>query len=474
MLLSGALLPFAFAPFEQVWVAPVAIALLFYTWMQCQSLRDALRVGGFFGVGFFGVGVSWVYVSVQQFGGVGELLSLLIVTLFIALLSLFFMVQGGLFYLLREQFCSVRRCRVDFLLPLIWVLFEWVRSHLLGGFPWLLLGHTAPGSFYRGLAPWLGTYGVSFYLALLALLVVLLLRRPDPSSGSKKGVVATVVTLLVIGWVSGTMHWSKPSGEPLSVALVQGNFSQEEKWQPDNLSINLNRYKQATDSLRQAQLVVWPETAVPAFRQQVEHSFLEPLSRQLAMEGRSLLTGIPLLTKEDYQYLNGIILLGKEQGEYHKRQLVPFGEYMPFRSWFMPLLEFIDIPFSSFSEGARSQPLLTVAGQPIAATICYEVAYPELTFSHYADATLLVTISNDGWFGNTLAPHQHLQIARMRALESARPMLRATNTGITAIIDAEGEVIQQLPQDEFGVLEAIIQPQNGVTPYLSWFTKGLF
>jgi len=285
-----------------------------------------------------------------------------------------------------------------------------------------------------------------------------------------------LLLLLGIAWGSSQQQWSEPHGEPLSVALVQGNIAQDQKWRPENLSSTLQRYRSVTTQ-SEARLVIWPETAIPAFRQQVDRLFLQPLSQQLKEEGRSLISGIPLLELESEEgesnrYYNGVLTLGLDQERnpvaYRKRHLVPMGEYLPFSDLLDPLFDFLQIPFSSFSAGSAEQSPILVAGHQLSPTVCYEIAFPELAFSHLPEAGVLVTVSNDGWFGGSLAPDQHLQIARMRALEAARPVLRATNTGVTAVIGADGVIQQQLPRSEYAVLEVVVQPVRGVTPYLYW------
>lgn len=465
-LVAGGVLPLAFAPFEQYWLAPLALALQFWLWQQALTSRDAFRLGWLFGLGLFGVGASWVQVSIAQFGGVDLSLSLLMAALFVSAMALFPALQGVALLRLKNR---VSRFSLA-LFPLLWVAFEWLRSWLFGGFPWLLLGHTAPGTFYRGLAPWLGTLGVSLFLAWVALLILRIVTLPRQRSRA----IVQLLLLSAIAWGSSQQQWSVPQGEPVSVALVQGNIAQDQKWLPENLFSTLRLYHAATEQSH-ARLVIWPETAIPAFRQRVEKFFLQPLSQRLALQGRTLLSGIPLLERdgEHSAYYNAIVMLGADSGTYQKRHLVPMGEYLPFEALLRPLLEFIQIPFSSFSAGVEQQPPLKTGELVIAPTVCYEIAYPHLAFSHLPQANLLVTVSNDGWFGDSLAPQQHLQIARMRALEFARPLLRATNTGITALIGADGEIVGQLPQSEQGVLEVEVQPRQGVTPYLYW-SAGLF
>jgi apolipoprotein N-acyltransferase len=468
LLLAGGALPLAFAPFEQVWIAPLSVAVLFWFWSQAASHQLAARGGWFFGVGLFGVGASWIQVSIIQFGGMNLPLSLLMTALFVAGMALFFALQGGLLFALRKRLPDSKMV----LFPLLWVGFEWLRSWLFGGFPWLLLGHTAPGTFYQGLAPWLGTFGVSLFIAWIALLLLRGVVEP------KRRLVLSGQLLLLLGiaWGSSQQQWSEPHGEPLSVALVQGNIAQDQKWRPENLSSTLQRYRSVTTQ-SEARLVIWPETAIPAFRQQVDRLFLQPLSQQLKEEGRSLISGIPLLELESEEgesnrYYNGVLTLGLDQERnpvaYRKRHLVPMGEYLPFSDLLDPLFDFLQIPFSSFSAGSAEQSPILVAGHQLSPTVCYEIAFPELAFSHLPEAGVLVTVSNDGWFGGSLAPDQHLQIARMRALEAARPVLRATNTGVTAVIGADGVIQQQLPRSEYAVLEVVVQPVRGVTPYLYW------
>ena len=453
-LVSGALLPAAFAPFELYWIAPVSLALLFYIWRQCRDQGSAATAGFLFGIGQFGVGVSWIQVSIQQFGGINLPLSILLTLIFVAAMALFPALLGAVAFLLRRWPLS---------LPLLWVLFEWVRATIFGGFPWLLLGHTAPGTFYQGIAPIAGTPGVSLFIVMIALLLMGLFQSPARRLHN----LTWILLLLLSGWGSSQLQWTEPVGEPVSVALVQGNIEQSQKWLPKNREKTLQFYRDATEE-SEARLVVWPETAVPAFHHQIEKEFLAPLGEKMERGGRTLLTGIPIQTGQSGGYVNGIIQLGAERGEYHKRHLVPFGEYLPMRELLGPILDFIHIPLSDFSSGDNKQPPLIVDRHPLSTTICYEVAYPDLTFAHLPEAEILVTVSNDGWFGDSLAPWQHLQIAQMRALESGRPMIRATNTGITAVIAPTGEITQKIPRAEFGVLEATVQPMGGETPYLIW------
>jgi apolipoprotein N-acyltransferase len=472
-LLAGAVFPLAFAPFEWFWIVPISLALLYWVVQQAVNYKVAFRGGFIFGLGQFGVGVSWVQISIAKFGGVNLPLSILLTILFVAFLALFPALLAALLIRLRANYL---------LYPLGWVLFEWIRSAIFGGFPWLLLGDTAPGTFYSGLAPLVGSYGVSLFLATIALLLFNIVR-----SHNLRLSALLLLAMLWGSWGSSQLNWIEPVDKSLSVALIQGNIKQSEKWKLDNRATTLATYLEASppeNSVGEGvDLTIWPETAIPAFRFQLQDEFLTPLEIKLKSEQRYILSGIPLLDRERRGYLNSAILLGgiNKSGvsdgeesnilaEYHKRKLVPFGEYLPLPKLLTPIFKFIQIPFSNFSRGAENQPLFFIGNTPLSVTICYEVAYSGLTFSQLPEAQLLVTLSNDGWFGDSLAPYQHLQIARMRALESARPILRATNSGISALIGADGEVVKQIPRSEFGVLEVTVKPTSGVTPYL-WLRR---
>jgi apolipoprotein N-acyltransferase len=250
------------------------------------------------------------------------------------------------------------------------------------------------------------------------------------------------------------------------VSLVQGNISQDEKWAPENLLSTFRLYSELTFSGPVSDLTVWPETAIPAFHHQVNETFIPFLQEELKRTGTALLTGIPVLDRERWDYYNAVITLGGEQAFYYKQHLVPYGEYLPMRWLIGDALDALAVPNSDFSMGGDSQPLLQAAGYPVATSICYEVVFGEQIIRDLPEAAMLVNVSNDAWFGDSLAPHQHLEMARVRALETGRPMLRATNTGISAIIDHSGEITQQSEQFEVAVVRGSVTPMQGATPYV--------
>lgn len=461
-LLAGALLPLAYAPFGFYPLAWLSMAL-FFLLLRDLSPRQAFWRGGCFGIGLFGVGVSWVYVSIHHYGNAGvaaSALAALGLVLAMALYPALFAwgvnrarhVTGGARYLL--------------LLPAAWVLVEWSRGWILTGFPWLNLGYSQIDSPLAGFASLFGVYGVSWLAALLAGLLALAWQEKRRRRGAPW--LATAGLLLLSGLPLDRVQWTRPDGPPVQASLLQGNIAQDMKWLPELQMSTVERYAELTRDSRDSQLIVWPETAIPAFYHQVEEELLPQLQAAAERWDADLLIGIPLLDLERWEYFNAVMSVGRQHRFYHKRHLVPFGEYMPWRPVLERFLTAIDLAMADFSRGALDQPLLQAAGHAVGTSICYEVAFGEEIIRALPEAALLVNVSNDGWFGDSLAPHQHLEIARMRARETERYLLRATNTGISAIIDERGRVRQRTPQFEVAVLTGPVQPRSGATPYVRW------
>jgi apolipoprotein N-acyltransferase len=336
---------------------------------------------------------------------------------------------------------------------------EWVRGWLFTGFPWLSLGYSQIDSPLNGFAPLLGVYGVSWMTVLTASLLAYAFNSLER--------VGHIVLVLVGVWGGGELlakvSWTTKVDEPLEVALVQGNISQEFKWLSGYQIPSIERYLQLSQEHYDADLIIWPETAIPIFYHDATE-FLQRLAARHIAYGTHFLIGVPVMNNEG-AYFNGVASIGEQPGFYYKHHLVPFGEYIPFQSYFGNLLKLFDVPLSEFSAGSARQVHLTSAGQNIGVSICYEDAFGELVRNSLPAATILVNVSNDAWFGHSIAPHQHLEIARMRALENGRYLLRATNTGISAVIDAKGQVAAQAPQFEIVVLRDKVQPFQGITPY---------
>jgi apolipoprotein N-acyltransferase len=394
-----------------------------------------------------------VHHSIAQFGGVGLPLAVVITLAFALALALFYGLAGWL----GNRFFAPGRWRLLLVYPALWVLLEWLRSWLFTGFTWLSLGYSQADTPLAGYAPLLGVYGLTLLLGFTA---ALLARWRSPW-------LLLVPLVWGGGWALQRVDWSRPVGEGLDVALVQPDIAQELKWRPEQFEPTLRLLMELSGQAPRARLVIWPETAVPAFADQVQHSVLDPLDRKFRDEGRTLLLGIP--TRDEHGYYNAMLVLGASpRGEYRKRHLVPFGEYMPFRPLLEPLARIFAIPMSDFRPGDGGKPLLTLAGHPAGISICYKDTFGREVAAALPEARFLVNASNDAWFGDSLAPHQHLEMARMRALETGRWMLRATNTGISALIDEKGRVRRQIAQFQQGVIQGRIQPRQGATPYSRW------
>jgi apolipoprotein N-acyltransferase len=457
MLIAGAAAVTAFAPFGWFPIAILSLAILFNQWLL-DTPKLAFRHGFLFGAGFFGAGISWVFISIKVYGHVATPLATLITLGLIAFLSLYPALLG---YFLLRYFGTLAFASLLVALPAGWVISEWLRGWVFSGFPWLTLGTSQIDGPLGAYAPVLGVFGSSLAVALSAALLVAVIRGWHRVPGA---------VLLLLLWGGGQLlnntQWTEPRGDALQVVLVQGNISQDDKWAPENLLSTITSYSELTFAETNVDLVVWPETAIPAFYDQVEDSFIGYLETELGKNGTSLLTGIPVLERENWEYFNAIISLGGEQAFYYKQHLVPYGEYLPLRWLIGNTLDALAVPNADFSSGGDSQTLLQAAGYPVSSSICYEVVFGEQIIKDLPEAAMLVNISNDAWFGDSLAPHQHLETARLRAKETGRPMLRATNTGITAIIDHRGDIIEQSSQFEIAVVRSAVVPMQGATPYV--------
>ena len=461
-LAAGALLPLAFAPFHFIGLAVLSPAVLFALWLGVSPRRAFVR-GYLYGAGMFGVGVSWVFVSMYDNGGVGLALSLFLTSVFVLFLALF---PGVLAYGLARLFpqTSTRACNFKLLLlfPAAWVLWEWVRGWFLTGFPWLVLGYSQIDGPLAGVAPLLGVYGVSLAAASSAGWLVLILR----GAGAWRIGAALGVALLWGGAAAlNSVSWVQPAGAPLKVSLLQGNIPQELKWLWDLRDPTMELYAALTRESWDSDLIVWPESAVPALYHDVE-DFFDGLAVEANEHGSALLIGVIYQERDDGPYYNSVASVGGPGPRqfYHKRHLVPFTEYLPLESLLGGIVKFMQVPMSDFSAGHSAAPL-AVAGQHAGISICYEDAFGEESIEALPEATLLVNVTNDAWFGHSIAPQQHLQMARMRALEAGRPMLRATNTGLTAVMDERGRVQSRAPQFEVYALHDTVQPMQGMTPY---------
>lgn len=453
---AGLLLPLAFAPFNLFPVAVLAPALLYVTWLDSSPWRAALR-GFLFGLGMFGLGVSWVYVSMHHFGNMPGPLAAFVTFLFVAGLSIYPALLG---WLQRRFFPNRGAFHFILVLPSLWVMFEWLRGWLLTGFPWLDLGYSQVSFPLSGYASWLGVYGVSYFCAACAGLIAW--GTQSPRIFLRLG-VPLIVSIWIVGWIAGKTEWVQPVGNPLQVSLIQGNIPIEDKWRPEKRDLIVDRYLTLSKAANTSDLIVWPESAVPVYLDEIDQKFFDNLRRINQEKPVDILFGVAERDKDTRRYYNSVVSVGAQPGVYRKRHLVPFGEYPPLEPLFSWLMQNFRIPMSNFSPGARVQPSLIAAGQKIGVSVCYEDAFGTEIIDALPEATLLVNVSEDAWFGDSFAPHQRIQMARMRAMESGRPMLRAANTGPSVVLDYRGRIIDITPAFQVYSLTTLVQPMQGAT-----------
>lgn len=456
-MLAGTLLPFAFAPFYLSVLAFIAPALLLYTWIGVSPPRAMCR-GFLFGIGFFTVGISWVYISIHVFGDAPIPLALLISAFFIGYLSLFVGLQG---YCLVKLFPQDNLIKWLLAFPCSWVTFEALRGWLFTGFPWLLLGYSQSNTWLKGYAPILGVYGLSLLTAFFGAMLLVIYRQRSLKDRLKG--FAILLSVLLIGGLLSTINWTHPVNKPQQATLIQGNIEQALKWQPDQVVKTLKLYVAYTEKNWASHLIIWPEAAITLTLNQAS-DFLASLDEKAKKNRSAIITGIPIINPGSA--FNGMIAIGNGKGVYHKRHLVPFGEYTPLKPFWSFIVKAFDIPMSNFQKGQQIQPPLIANGIPIAPYICYEVAYPIEFLTFLPQAQLLLTITDDSWFGHSLAPKQHLQMAQFRAMETGRYLLFSSNTGITAIINAKGEITKLIPPFQEAELTATVQPMEGITPWM--------
>ena len=464
--LSGALFPFGFAPFEVPLLSILSVGLLSWS-LAGANWRLGFWLGYVFGLGKYGVGASWIYVSINVYGNAPPLLAGFLVVVFVAGLALLPALLG---VVLGRCFRMAGAILWPVVFSLAWVLHEWVHMWFLTGFPWLLLGYAQLGTPLEGFAPLAGVLLVSLAAALIGsgLFSALFSRNWRER--------AVYLALVAAPWLLGLGIWSLEWTErfaSIRVALAQGSVPQALKWLPEHLDLSLDTYDALLDASWDANLIVLPEAAIPMSKT-AAGTYLESIERRALASETGVIVGIPQVaeTADRRAIQNTAIGLGRAQGDYAKRHLVPFGEYVPLESQLRGLIEFFDLPMSHTLPGEKKQPPIMLVREPrsieVALAICYEIAYPRLVASAALDPALIVTISNDAWFGSSIGPWQHLEIARMRALEMGRFVVRATNNGVTAVVRPDGTIESSLGQNAREVLIAEVDLRRGTTPYQRW------
>jgi apolipoprotein N-acyltransferase len=468
-LLAGASYPLAFAPFHLYPALLLSIAALFG--LLCSRPHQGAWLGWLFGVGKYAVGVSWVYVSIHDHGGASPALAGGLVAGFVAFMALFCWPIGWFVGAVEQRQHKPSKLILGIAFVAAWVLMEWLLTWFLTGFPWLFAGHAVTGMPLQSLLPVMGTLGVSLVIVGAAVGLVLAI---DPQPGSRQRPVALLGLVAIAAlslWLNG-LSWTTPQGT-YSAALVQGNLNQAEKWDNDKRLTHVRTHLDLSAQHWDVDVLVWPEFALTVYGEEAD-AVTQRLHQQGRDQNTNVIIGMPDLQWQDdggYQIFNSAQGFGAAAGKFAKHHLVPFGDYVPMQAYLRGIIEFFDLPMSAATPGQREQGhiALQLLGQSdpvlVATGICYEIAYGESLRRQAVDSGLLLTLSNDTWFGRSIGPHQHMQIAQVRALENGRWLLRATNSGVTGMVNPRGELVAALPQFEARVLRGEFQVMSGRTPY---------
>jgi apolipoprotein N-acyltransferase len=457
---AGASLNLSFAPFGWWPIALLAPAVLFAL-IRGLPPRRAGWTGAAFGIGLFAFGTYWLYTCLHVFGLVPVWLTLVLQTVLVAAMSVYL---AALCYLANRFWLKPGATRDWLVLPALWVLLEWLRGWLLSGFPWLSTGYAMIDSPLSGWAPIFGVYGVTWSVAAVSVAIYVVFMPGVIFSRRCLGVAAAAI-LFSVPALLARHHWTQAAGAPIAIAAVQGAVPQDQKWQRKNRELTMQRYLRLTGEAWGSRLIIWPEAALPVLAPDIQ-DYLQALKELGRAHDAAFAIGLVDYRPQPKQYFNGILVLGESgDGWYYKRHLVPFGEYFPVPAFVRAWLRLMSLPYDDFIAGSSHQPVLSAAGQKLGLTICYEDAFGSQQRKVLREATLLINVTNDAWFGDSTARHQHLQIARMRALEAGRYLVRAANDGITAAIDNRGKIVAQLPQFKEAVLRTEVLPMTGLTPY---------
>ena len=451
---AGALMTLALAPFYWWGLALLSCALL-YALLHRRTAKHAWWIGWSYGVGLWGVGAFWLYTAIHVYGDTNMPLALLMIALMAIGMGLFNALQCWLY---RRFFPETPLTFAP-----LWIGFEWLKTWLFTGFPWLFVGYAFSNFALDEYAPLIGVFGVSFVVVVIATALVEMIRR-------KWFWLLPIVALLIGAFGLSRITWVTPKAQPpLTVSLIQGNIPQDLKWLVEYQAETLRIYSILSQTEWGRDLVVWPEASIPMFQNEIQ-PFIDVVNAHALSTGSAWITGIPYWDQRPQHtaFYNAIMAGGKDSsGLYFKQRLVPFGEYVPLYgalAWVLPSMQDA-VTASGFSAGSSHQQPLNIKNHRLAAAICYEIAYPNLTRLNAKDNDFLVTISNDAWFTGTYGPWQHLQMVQMRAKENGRWIIRATNTGVTAFIDHNGHIVKHLPMDKRMVLRGELPAYQGETPY---------
>lgn len=477
-MILGGIQVFAFSPFDLWWIIYPSFVGFFLLLQQVEkTTRSYFLISFIFSLSMFVTTLHWIYVSMDLFGGMPAIISALLIVLLCAYLALyptlalwvsyrFFRLANSLHYLL--------------LIPILWLISDWIRGWVLTGFPWAYLGYSHADTYLAGFAPVLGVQGMTLAILLICGALTLIFQKQKITLN-----LTLISTLLLTGYLLQKIDYTQLQ-PAVKVSLVQGNIDQNNKWKNEYLYPSLFKYLDLSETgfKDQQELIIWPESAIAALEIDMQ-PFLQPLSIDLASKNKTLITGIISYNLTTNEYHNSIITLGKlpsgygyslaGENRYQKHQLLPIGEFVPFEDFLRPLAPYFNLPMSNFQRGDKIQANLQTEQSRFTSALCYEIAFPELLRKNiHPETGMLLTLSNDAWFGNSIGPEQHLQIARMRAIEFARPVLRSTNNGVTAIYNDKGKELGRLPVNTAAVLSLEVQPAFGETPYQKYGSIPLY
>ncbi len=460
-LVAGGLGVLGFAPFGY-W--PLIVLSLAYVLNRiCQKTAAAsYKLGFYYGVGLFGCGCYWLYISIHHFGGAPMFLALPLVIMCVLILGC---VMGLYSYLLQLFWPGTSHYKLLVIFPSSWILWEAFRSWAFSGFPWLLLGYSQTNSPLAGFAPLVGVYGLSAILCFLIGALVCLFKKPSTNL-TRSLLIFSGIALFTGGHFLAKCRWSTP-GKHLEASMVQGDIAQSIKWSPSASNHIIQRYANMTAAIKHSKMIIWPEAAIPVMPSFIP-GFMQQLQSFAVNNHLSLLAGAPTYNKIKKTYYNSFILLGRTRGQYSKQHLVPFGEYFPLAFITRFFLQAIHIPMSAFTPGSQNQPTLVAQGIPLANAICYEITFPQLSRALIKNRQLIVTVSDDSWFGNSIAPAQHLQMGVMQSILSRRYQLFATNSGITALINAQGKIVKQAPANKPAIVSGRVYSMQNNTPIINY------
>ena len=455
---AGAATTLAFAPYAIFPLAILGPAFLFLLWDDTAP-RQAAKLGFAWGAGLFLAGTWWIYTAIHDFGGAPAWLAALLLLVPVAVMGAYYATLG---WFAARFDRSPRLTHWLLLLPAGWTLIEWLRSWLLSGFPWLQLGYAHSDSPLAALAPVGGVHLVTLASAVTAGALLVMLK-----GGWRERGLALAVIVAIWGGAYGLAgrQWTTPVGEEVTVALLQGAIPQDQKWQAENRATTLDLYRALNREALGQQLIVWPESALPMLAHEAE-VYLAAIRAEARARNSDVLIGMLRYDFESGEIRNGLLAMSTEgTAWYYKRRLVPFGEFFPVPAFVRRWMRLMNLPYYDMSPGGEHQAALPAAGQKLGATICYEDAYGSEQLAVLGEATLLVNVTNNAWFGDSAAPHQQLQMARFRAREAGRSLVRSTSNGITAVIGPDGTITAVAPQFVKAVLKSRVQPMTGLTPY---------